>query len=96
LLRGEALLRAGKPSPAGDDFRRILDHRGVVLSCPTGAAALLGLARALNIQADLDHVAGAEREQVREAYRKFLSLWKDADPDIPILKDAKTEFARLK
>ena len=94
-LRGQALLRAGKPSPAADDFRRILDHRGVVLSCPTGAAARLGLARALTMQAASDRAASAEREPARKAYREFLSLWKDADPDIPSLQEAKTEFARL-
>ena len=94
-LRGQALLRAGKPSLAADDFRRILDHRGVVLFCPTGAAARLGLARALNMQAGSDRAASSEREQAREAYREFLSLWKDADPDIPLLKEAETEFAGL-
>jgi len=94
-LRGQALLRAGKPSTAEDDFRRVLDHRGVVLSCPTGAAARLGLARALKMQASSDGADSAKREQAREAYREFFSLWKDADPDIPILKEAKSEFATL-
>jgi tetratricopeptide (TPR) repeat protein len=70
-LRAQALLRSGKPSPAADDFRRILDHRGVVLSCPTGAAARLGLARALKMQAGSDRAASTEREQAREAYRNF-------------------------
>jgi hypothetical protein len=80
---------------AADDFRRILDHRGVVLSCPTRAAARLELARALTMQAASGRAASAERQPAREAYREFLSLWKDADADIPILKEAKTEFARL-
>ncbi len=95
-LRGQAFLRAGDAAKSAAEFRRILDHRGVVLLCPTGALAHLGLARALALQAsDTPADATASQEEIRSAYRVFLSLWKDADPDIPILQEAKAEYAKL-
>ena len=65
----------------------MLDHRGIVLNEPIGALAHLGLARAYAIQRDT--------VKARAAYQDFLTLWKDADPDIPILKQAKAEYAKL-
>jgi len=94
-LRGQAFLRAGDPSSSAEEFRRILNHRGVVLLCPTGALARLGLARALATQASKDHAGGAAWVEAHSAYEGFLSLWKDADPDTPILRAAKAEYAKL-
>jgi hypothetical protein len=65
----------------------ILDHRGIVLNFPIGALAHLGLARAYVLQGDT--------VKARTAYQDFLTLWKDADPDIPVLKEAKAEYAKL-
>ena len=69
------------------EFQKILDHRGVVLNEPIGALAHLGLARAYVLQGDED--------KAHAAYRDFFKLWKDADPDIPILKEAKAEYTKL-
>jgi hypothetical protein len=68
-------------------FQKILYHRGIVLSDPIGALAHLGLARAYVLQGDTT--------KAKSAYLDFLTLWKDADPDIPILKQAKAEYAKL-
>lgn len=99
-LRGQAYLAAGQPSAAADQFRAILDHRGDVLMCPTAALARLGFARALALQVVQDHArqgdATAAREKARAAYREFLTLWKDADPDMPVYKQAQFEFAHLR
>jgi len=96
-LRGEALLSNGDARASADEFQRILDHRGVVQLCPTGALARLGLARALAAQAAKDQSGGGSaRDKARDAYREFLSLWKDADPEVPILQEAKAEYASLK
>jgi eukaryotic-like serine/threonine-protein kinase len=86
-VRGNANLAALHFSDAGADFQEILDHRGIVLNEPTGALAHLGLARARAAQGD---TAGA-----KNAYQDFLNLWKDADPDLPIFKQAKAEYAKL-
>jgi serine/threonine protein kinase len=86
-LRGEAYLASGKGSDAAAQFQRILDHPGIVLNDPIGALARLELARAL---------AGAgDRAKAKSEYQDFLNLWKDADPDIPVLQQAKAEFAKL-
>jgi tetratricopeptide (TPR) repeat protein len=87
-VRGEAYLAAHQGSEATAEFRKIIDHRGVVQSAPIGALAHLGLARA--------YVLSGDTAKARTAYRDFLALWKDADPDIPILKEAKAEYAKLK
>jgi eukaryotic-like serine/threonine-protein kinase len=72
---------------AAAEFQKFIDHRGLVWNFPWGALARLGLARAYALQGDA--------AKARVAYQDFLKLWKDADPDIPILKEAKTEYAKL-
>jgi len=86
-LRGEAYLAAKDGAAAAGEFRKILDHYGVVGNEPIGALAHLGLGRAYALLADT--------AKARAAYQDFLTLWKDADPDIPILKEAKAEYAKL-
>jgi eukaryotic-like serine/threonine-protein kinase len=72
---------------AAIEFQKFLDHRGVVLNYPLVALAHLGLARAYGLQGD--------SQKARTKYQDFFSLWKDGDSDIPILKEAKTEYAKL-
>jgi eukaryotic-like serine/threonine-protein kinase len=76
-----------KGGAAAAEFQKILDHPGVVVNEPIGALAHLGLARAYAISGDAAKAKGA--------YQDFLALWKDADPDIPVLKQAKAEYAKL-
>ena len=83
-VRAEAYLSAQQGSAAAE-FQKILDHRGLLWNCATGALAHLGLARAYALQGDT----------AKAAYQDFLTLWKDADPDIPILIAAKAEYAKL-
>ncbi|MGA8525415.1 MAG: hypothetical protein WB629_05000, partial [Candidatus Sulfotelmatobacter sp.] len=96
-VRGEAYLAAGQGSAAASEFQKILDHNGIVWNCWTGALAHLGVARANALQARTSQGADADAARVRAlaAYKDFLTLWKDADPDIPILKKAKAEYAKL-
>jgi tetratricopeptide (TPR) repeat protein len=96
-VRGEAYLAAGQGSPAAAEFQKILDHSGIVWNCWTGALAHLGVARANALQSRTSQGADADAARVRAlaAYKDFLTLWKDADPDIPILKQAKAEYAKL-
>jgi len=96
-VRGEAYLAAGQGSAAAAEFQKILDHSGIVWNCWTGALARLGVARANALQARTSQGADADAARVRAlaAYKDFLNLWKDADPDIPILKEAKAEYAKL-
>ena len=96
-IRGEAYLAAGQGGSAAAEFQRILDHSGIVWNCWTGALARLGVARANALQARTSQGADADAARVRAlaAYKDFLTLWKDADPDIPILKQAKAEYAKL-
>jgi serine/threonine protein kinase/tetratricopeptide (TPR) repeat protein len=96
-LRGEAYLASGQGSAAAAEFQKIIDHSGIVWNCWTGALAHLGLARANALQVRRSHGADADAARVRAlaAYKDFLALWKDADPDIPILKQAKAEYAKL-
>jgi serine/threonine protein kinase/Tfp pilus assembly protein PilF len=95
-LRGQAYLAAGQGNAAAE-FQKILDHSGIVWNCWTGALAHLGVARANALQARTAQGADADAARVRAlaAYKDFLTLWKDADPDIPILKEAKGEYAKL-
>ena len=86
-VRGEAYLRGHQGSEAVAEFQKLLDHRGLLWNCATGPLAQLGLARAQALQ-------GHDTE-ARAAYQDFVVLWKDADSDIPILKEAKAEYARL-
>jgi eukaryotic-like serine/threonine-protein kinase len=97
-IRGEAYLAVGQGTAAGAEFQKILDHSGIVWNCWTGALAHLGVARANALQAKTSQGADADAARVRAlaAYKDFLALWKDADPDIPILKQAKAEYAKLK
>jgi len=96
-IRGESYLAAGQGMQAAAEFQKIIDHSGIVWNCWTGALAHLGVARANALQARTSHGADADAARVRAlaAYKDFLTLWKDADPDIPILKQAKTEYAKL-
>ncbi len=87
-LRGEAYQEAKQGTAAAAEFQKILDHRGIVWNCWSGALAHLGLARA---RAEAGDAGGA-----RTAYQDFFALWKDADPDIPILQQAKAEYSKLK
>jgi serine/threonine protein kinase/tetratricopeptide (TPR) repeat protein len=86
-VRGEAYLAAHQGKEAAAEFQKVLDHRGIVLNEPIGALAYLGLARA--------NVSQGDPAKARKAYQDFLTLWKDADPDIPILREAKAEYAKL-
>ncbi|MGA7559876.1 MAG: protein kinase [Terriglobales bacterium] len=96
-VRGEAYLATGQGIAAAAEFQKILDHRGIVGNCWTGALAHLGVARANALQSRTAQAAGADAARTRAlaAYKDFLALWKDADTDIPILKEAKAEYARL-
>jgi hypothetical protein len=87
-LRGEAYLMVRDGNAAAAEFQKFIDHRGIVVNFPWGALARLGLARAYAMQGDTT--------KARAAYQDFFTLWKDADPDIPILKQAKAEYAKLK
>ena len=86
-VRGEAYLAAHQGSEAAVEFQKILDHRGIVLNGPIGALAHLQIGRAYAVQGDT--------AKAKAAYQDFLTLWKDADPDIPILIAAKAEYANL-
>jgi len=96
-VRGKAYLAAGQGNAAAAAFQKILDHSGVVGNCWTGALAHLGVARANALQAKTARGPDANAARVRAlaAYKDFLTLWKDADPDIPILEEAKAEYAKL-
>jgi eukaryotic-like serine/threonine-protein kinase len=101
FIRGEAYLSAGQGKEATAEFQKILDHSGIVWNCWTSALAHLGVARANALQARTLHgqgqAADADDARVRAlaAYKDFLALWKDADPGIPILKEAKAEYVKL-
>jgi tetratricopeptide (TPR) repeat protein len=86
-VRGEAYLAAHDGKAAAVEFQKILNHLGIVLYAPHGALAHLQLGRAYAMAGDVS--------QAKSAYQDFLALWKDADPDIPILKQAKAEYAKL-
>ena len=96
-IRGQAYLVAGQGKEAAAEFQKILDHSGIVWNCWTGALARLGVARANALQARNSQGAEADAARVRAlaAYKDFLTLWKDADPDIPVYKQAKAEYAKL-
>jgi serine/threonine protein kinase/tetratricopeptide (TPR) repeat protein len=87
-VRGQAYLLAKQGGAAVAEFQKIIDHRGLVENCPTGALAHLGLGRA--------YVLSGDTAKAQAAYNDFLTIWKDADADIPILRDAKAEAASLK
>jgi hypothetical protein len=81
-------LLAHQGMEAAAEFQKILDHHGIVINQPIGALAHLALARAFVLQGDTT--------RARAGYEDFLALWKDADADIPILQEAKAEYAKLK
>ena len=87
MCAGEALVAAHRHAEAAAEFQKILDHRGLVALDPIGALAHLQLGRVFALSGD--------KAKAKAAYEAFLALWKDADPDIPILKSAKAEYARL-
>ena len=97
-IRGEAYLASGQGSAAAAEFQKILDHSGIVWNCWTGALAHLGVARANTLQSRTSQRADADAARVRAlaAYKDFLTLWKDADPDIPVLKQAQAEYEKLR
>ncbi len=86
-VRGEAFLAAHRYAEATAEFQRILDHRGIVGADPIGATSHLQLGRALELSGDHD--------KAKAAYEDFLTLWKDADSDVPILKRARAEYVKL-
>jgi predicted Zn-dependent protease len=86
-VRGQAYLASRQDAQAAGEFQRILDHRGTVVSDPISVLAHLQLGRAYALSGDTT--------RAKVAYHDFLTLWKDADPDIPILKQAKAEYAKL-
>jgi len=86
-VRGQAYLALKDGLAAQAEFKKILNHRGIVRTCETGALARLGIARAYVVQGNTS--------KAKVAYQEFLTLWKDSDPDIPILNHAKTEYAKL-
>jgi serine/threonine protein kinase/tetratricopeptide (TPR) repeat protein len=86
-VRGEALIAEGRYAEAAAEFQKILDHRGLVALDPIGALAHLQLGRVFALSGD--------KAKAKAAYGAFLMLWREADPDVPILKSAKAEYARL-
>lgn len=86
-FRGLAYLQAKRGAEAAAEFQKIIDHRGIDAVTPEHSLAKLGLGRA--------HVMTGDTAKARAAYQDFLALWKDADPDVPILKEAKAEYAKL-
>lgn len=96
-IRGQAYVALAQGTAAAGEFQKIVDHNGIVWNCWTGAVAHLGMARAYALQARTTRLADPSEARVRAlaAYHDFLTLWKDADPDIPILKQAKAEYAKL-
>jgi tetratricopeptide (TPR) repeat protein len=86
-VRGEAFLTEHRYAEAVGEFQKILDHRGIVGADPIGALAHLQLGRVFALS--------GEKAKAKAAYEAFLTLWEDADPDVPILKSAKREYARL-
>jgi hypothetical protein len=86
-VRGQAYLQAGRGREAAAEFQKVLDHRGIVLADPVGALAHLQLGRAYVISGDM--------AKAKNAYQDFLTLWNDADADIPVLRQARAEYAKL-
>jgi predicted Zn-dependent protease len=86
-VRGQAYLAAHQGSEAAREFQKIVDHPGITIGDAFGVLAHLGLARAYALTGDT--------AKARAAYQDFFTLWKDADPGIPVLKQAKAEYAKL-
>jgi eukaryotic-like serine/threonine-protein kinase len=96
-VRGQAYLATGDDVAAAAEFQKVLDHSGLVCNCWTGALAHLGVARANAMESGKLNGVDAESARARAviAYKDFLALWKDADPGIPVFKQARAEFAKL-
>jgi len=96
-IRGQAYLASGQATAAATEFQKVLDRGGMVWNCWTGALSRLGMARADALQSRTSQGADADAARIRalSAYREFLELWKDADPGIPLVKQAKMEYAAL-
>jgi eukaryotic-like serine/threonine-protein kinase len=94
-VRGAAYLAMGNGRAAAGEFQKILDHSGIVQNCSTGALAHLWRARANALEARTNHGGTADAARARADYQDFFALWKDADPDIPVLKQARAEYAKL-
>ena len=88
FVRGQAYLSAHQGAEGSSEFQKIVDQRGIVASDPIGVLARLQLGRS--------YVLSGDRAKAKSAYQDFLTLWKDADSEIPVLKQAKTEYAQLK
>jgi tetratricopeptide (TPR) repeat protein len=86
-VRGEVYLAAGRGQEAAAEFQKVLNHRGIVLADPVGALAYLQLGRAYVVSGDIP--------KAKSSYQDFLTLWKDADADLPVLKQARPEYAKL-
>ena len=86
-VRGQAYLEAGKSREAAAEFQKVIDHRGIVGNFITGALAHLEIGRA--------YAMAGDTAKAKIAYQDFFGIWKDADPDVPILKQAKAEYAKL-
>jgi len=86
-IRGNAYLKAGRGSDAVQAFQRLLDLKNMIIIDPTMPLAKVGLARA--------YVLAGDKARARVAYQDFFAVWKDADPDIPIVRDVKAEYAKL-
>ena len=86
-IRGEAYMASGRGQDAEAEFQKVLNHRGIVLADPIGALAHLQLGRTFALSGD--------KTKAKAAYSAFLALWKNADPDVPILRSAKAEYERL-
>ena len=86
-MRGKAGVAAHQGTESAAEFQKILDHRGIVVSDPIGALAHLQLGRAF--------VLAGDTAKAKAAYQDFVGLWRDSDPDIPILKQAQAEYAKL-
>jgi tetratricopeptide (TPR) repeat protein/predicted Ser/Thr protein kinase len=86
-VRGQAYLASGRGQEAAAEFQKVLDHRGIVLADPIGALSHLQLGRA--------YVVSGDNAKAKNAYQDFLARWEDADPDLPVLKQARTEYAKL-
>ena len=87
-VRGQAYLSLHQGAEAAAEFQKFLDHRGIALNSPLSVLARLQLGRA--------YVLAGDKTKGRHAYLEFLELWKDAEPDIPIYREAKSEYAKLR
>ncbi len=85
-IRGQACLAAGRGREAAAELQNVLDHRGVVLADPIGVLAHLQLGRV--------NAASGDKARAKSAYQNFLTLWKDADPDLPVFKRANAEYSK--